>query len=71
MQDFTLHSKNEKPIVTMPVNIFLDDTSTTKSKRWLPLHCIQMQLSGTFHHMMQNDFVEFLTYSNFIGVYLQ
>ncbi|XP_078318513.1 uncharacterized protein LOC111104890 [Crassostrea virginica] len=30
----------------MPVNIFLDDTSTTKSKRWLPLHCIQMQLSG-------------------------
>ena len=52
MQDFTLHSKNEKPIVTMPVNIFLDDTSTTKSKRWLPLHCIQMQLSGTFHHMM-------------------
>ncbi|XP_062568513.1 uncharacterized protein LOC134230696 [Saccostrea cucullata] len=35
------------PVWTLPVNIFIDDTSANRSKRWLGLHCIQMQPTGT------------------------
>ena len=44
--DFPEENETGLPIVTMPVNLFLDDTSTHKSRRWKALHCIQMQLSG-------------------------
>ncbi|CAG2238810.1 unnamed protein product [Mytilus edulis] len=43
---FTELKEDGTPVVTMPLNLFLDDTSTHKSKRWLPLHCVQMQLTG-------------------------
>lgn len=44
--NFPVNEDGIPPTVTMPINLFLDDTSTHRSKRWLPLHCIQMQLSG-------------------------
>ncbi|CAG2217414.1 unnamed protein product [Mytilus edulis] len=34
------------PVVTVPINIFIDDTSANKSRRWDALHCIQTQLAG-------------------------
>lgn len=34
------------PIYTLPVNLFMDDTSANKSKKWKALHCVQMQLAG-------------------------
>ncbi|XP_061186754.1 uncharacterized protein LOC133194862 isoform X2 [Saccostrea echinata] len=43
---FNLYSSMNMPILTVPVNLFLDDTSTHRSKKWLALHCIQLQLSG-------------------------
>ncbi|CAG2198771.1 unnamed protein product [Mytilus edulis] len=36
----------DKVVYTVPVNFFMDDTSSNVSKRWSPLHCIQMQLAG-------------------------
>ncbi|XP_062613603.1 uncharacterized protein LOC134275343 [Saccostrea cucullata] len=55
--NFHKDDNSNPPIVTLPVNLFLDDTSTHKSKRWLPLHCIQMQLSGlpSCDRMKQNS----------------
>lgn len=35
------------PQISVPVNLFIDDTSTNVSKRWQPMHCAQMQLAGT------------------------
>ena len=34
------------PVWTLPVKIFVDDTSANRSKSWLGLHCIQMQPAG-------------------------
>ncbi|XP_033731106.1 uncharacterized protein LOC117320703 [Pecten maximus] len=34
------------PIINVPVNVFMDDLSSNKSRRWSPLHSIQMQLAG-------------------------
>ena len=39
-------TENGTPKITIPINLFLDDTSTHKSRRWKPLHCVQMQMSG-------------------------
>ncbi|XP_078341811.1 uncharacterized protein LOC111114859 isoform X2 [Crassostrea virginica] len=46
LEELGVNNDSRTPIVTLPLNIFLDDTSTHRSKRWLALHCIQMQLSG-------------------------
>lgn len=35
-----------QPVYTVPLNLFMDDTSANKSKKWKPLHCIQLQLAG-------------------------
>ncbi|XP_076117009.1 uncharacterized protein LOC143084835 [Mytilus galloprovincialis] len=34
------------PVITVPLNLFMDDMSANQSKRWSPLHAIQGQLSG-------------------------
>ncbi|XP_062587706.1 uncharacterized protein LOC134249366, partial [Saccostrea cucullata] len=45
------------PVWTLPVNIFIDDTSANRSKRWLGLHCIQMQPTVHLHNrtLSKND----------------
>lgn len=48
-----MNSNIRKPIVTVPVNLFFDDTSTHRSKRWLALHCVQMQLAGNIYSLLQ------------------
>lgn len=48
-----MNSNIRKPIVTVPVNLFFDDTSTHRSKRWLTLHCVQMQLAGNIYSLLQ------------------
>lgn len=35
-----------KPIIKIPLNIFVDDLSANQSRRWAPLHGIQAQLAG-------------------------
>lgn len=42
------------PICTLPVNIFIGDTSAIRSKRWLGLHCVQMQPAGLKLHLRQH-----------------
>ena len=44
--NFNCQTQDGESIITIPFNMFLDDTATHKSRRWMPLHCIQMQLSG-------------------------
>ncbi|CAC5359290.1 unnamed protein product [Mytilus coruscus] len=34
------------PVITVNLNLFMDDMSANQSKRWSPLHAIQGQLSG-------------------------
>ena len=41
-------------VINVPINLFLDDTSANRSKRWMPLHCVQMQPSGVY----QTKYVE-------------
>lgn len=48
-----MNSNIRKPIVTVPVNLFFHDTSTHRSKRWLALHCVQMQLAGNIYSLLQ------------------
>nr|XP_034308999.1 uncharacterized protein LOC117683581 isoform X2 [Crassostrea gigas] len=52
----------EIPKVSIPVNLFIDDTSTNVSKRWQPMHCAQMQLAGVPLQFRNNEI-----YSNFLG----
>ncbi|XP_052075508.1 uncharacterized protein LOC127712964 [Mytilus californianus] len=59
---FAQQKEDGTPVVTMPLNLFLDDTSTHKSKRWLPLHCVQMQLTGLPIEMRQKQ-----NYIQFVG----
>ncbi|XP_069109518.1 uncharacterized protein [Argopecten irradians] len=44
--DFPAVDDDERPVVNVPVNLFLDDTGVHKSRQWKALHCIQMQDSG-------------------------
>lgn len=44
--DFGGNEHLDLPIVQLPVNLFLDDTSTHRSRQWMAFHCIQMQLAG-------------------------
>ncbi|XP_052076581.1 uncharacterized protein LOC127714542 [Mytilus californianus] len=37
---------DDLPVVHIPINLFLDDTATHKSRQWMALHCIQMQIAG-------------------------
>nr|XP_022303905.1 uncharacterized protein LOC111111306 isoform X2 [Crassostrea virginica] len=39
-------NQDNKAKIAVPVNLFIDDTSTNVSRRWLPMHCAQMQLAG-------------------------
>lgn len=48
-----MNSNTRKPIVTVPVNHFFDDTSTHRSKKWLALHCVQMQLADIIYQLLQ------------------
>lgn len=32
----------------------MDDTSANKSKKWKPLHCLQLQLAGLPKNLKQN-----------------
>lgn len=41
---------NDLPVVHIPINLFLDDTATHKSRQWMALHCIQMQIAGRIIH---------------------
>lgn len=50
------------PQISVPVNLFIDDTSTNVSKRWQPMHCAQMQLAGVPFRFRNNEI-----YSNFLG----
>ncbi|XP_078331337.1 uncharacterized protein LOC144625125 [Crassostrea virginica] len=50
------------PQISIPVNLFIDDTSTNVSKRWQPLHCAQIQLAGVPLQYRNNE-----TYSSFLG----
>nr|XP_022310275.1 uncharacterized protein LOC111115731 [Crassostrea virginica] len=38
--------ETDKPVINLPLNIFIDDLSANKSRRWSPLHAVQTQLSG-------------------------
>lgn len=40
------HKLRFQPVYTVPLNLFMDDTSANKSKKWKPLHCTQLQLAG-------------------------
>lgn len=40
------HKQRFQPVYTVPLNLFMDDTSANKSKKWKPLHCRQLQLAG-------------------------
>nr|XP_022293442.1 uncharacterized protein LOC111104031 [Crassostrea virginica] len=52
------------PVWTLPINIFIDDTSANRSKRWLGLHCIQMQLAGLKLNLRQGqDSIQLLSAS--------
>nr|XP_022290275.1 uncharacterized protein LOC111101912 [Crassostrea virginica] len=35
-----------KPIIKVPLNLFIDDMSANRSKRWAPMHAVQAQASG-------------------------
>ncbi|XP_063425521.1 uncharacterized protein LOC134709284 [Mytilus trossulus] len=63
IEDLNFNSKTPdgQSLITIPFNMFLDDTSTHKSRRWMPLHCIQMQLSGIPIDMRQKqETIQFL-----------
>ncbi|CAG2194116.1 unnamed protein product [Mytilus edulis] len=34
------------PVVSVPINLFMDDLSANQSRRWSPLHAVQGQISG-------------------------
>ncbi|XP_069117410.1 uncharacterized protein [Argopecten irradians] len=60
---------NGKPIVTIPVNIFIDDLATNQSRRWLPLHAVQMQVAGlTLDGKQSGQNAQFLSCSNTVGI---
>ncbi|XP_055997292.1 uncharacterized protein LOC125675581 [Ostrea edulis] len=50
------------PKLSIPVNLFIDDTSTNISRRWLPMHCAQMQLAGVPFKFRNSE-----VYSNYLG----
>ncbi|CAC5357348.1 unnamed protein product [Mytilus coruscus] len=59
--NFNCKTQDGQSLITIPFNMFLDDTSTHKSRRWMPLHCIQMQLSGIPIDMRQKqETIQFL-----------
>ncbi|VDH93719.1 Hypothetical predicted protein [Mytilus galloprovincialis] len=59
--NFNYKTQDGQSLITIPFNMFPDDTSTHKSRRWMPLHCIQMQLSGIPIDMRQKqETIQFL-----------
>ncbi|XP_078326415.1 uncharacterized protein LOC111111074 isoform X3 [Crassostrea virginica] len=52
----------DKAKIAVPVNLFIDDTSTNVSRRWLPMHCAQMQLAGVPLQFRNKEI-----YSNFLA----
>ncbi|XP_062599983.1 uncharacterized protein LOC134261573 [Saccostrea cucullata] len=55
------HQVRGLPVYTLPLNLFMDDTSANKSKKWKPLHCLQLQLAGIPKSRKQNpDTIKFV-----------
>ena len=60
---------NGRPIVTVPVNLFMDDLSANQSKRWSCLHAAQMQLAGLpIKRKNRTDDPTFLTASTSVSM---
>lgn len=41
-----VHQNQDVAKLSVPLNLFIDDTSTNISRKWLPMHCAQIQLAG-------------------------
>lgn len=60
---------NNKPVVIVPINIFTDDSSGNRSKKWNKFDCWTLLLAGLPKHenaQLQN--IHFLTCSNRVSV---
>ncbi|XP_048756479.2 uncharacterized protein LOC125667163 isoform X2 [Ostrea edulis] len=58
-----------KPIVKLPLNIFVDDLSANQSRRWAPMHGIQAQASGLpLTEKMRNKNTFFLAASETVSM---
>ena len=50
-----------RKIVNYPINVFIDDTSGNKSKKWNPYHLWTMQFAG-----LPNEYKQKKTYNHFL-----
>ena len=58
------------PVVNIPVNIFVDDTSGNKSKKWNPYHLWTLQVAGIPSELkQQKNRMHHLTTSKSVDVF--
>ncbi|XP_033760463.1 uncharacterized protein LOC117342414 isoform X2 [Pecten maximus] len=64
-----LHKANQHTVQCFPVNLFFDDTSANKSKKWNALHCIQLQMAGLpVDARQQSNNIKFVSASNEVAM---
>ncbi|CAC5375471.1 unnamed protein product [Mytilus coruscus] len=58
-----------RPVIHMPVNVFIDDTSGNKSRKWNPYHLWTVQMAGLPNrYKQQKHYHHFLTVSNKVSI---
>ncbi|XP_069105899.1 uncharacterized protein [Argopecten irradians] len=56
-------------IVSVPLNIFIDDLSADQSRRWSPLHAVQMQIAGlSLEEKRKSANTHFISASDKVGI---
>ena len=45
--------RRKLPVVQVPMNLFADDTSGNKSRKWKPIHGLQCQTAGLLKEQRQ------------------